>query len=82
MSVGLRGSGFENGAQVMFGGAGTVVTLVDSSTLEGTARALPTAPARITVVNPDDTIRSRRRLHRQLISPLATTYRSTEIRGF
>jgi hypothetical protein len=55
VSVRIRGSGFQNGATVMFGGAGAVVSFVDSSTLRVTTPALPVGAARVTVVNPDGT---------------------------
>jgi hypothetical protein len=53
VSVRIRGSGFQNGATVTFGGAGAVVSFVDSSTLEVTTPNLPVGAARVTVVNPD-----------------------------
>jgi hypothetical protein len=55
VSVQIRGSGFQNGATVMFGGAVAVVSFVDSSTLQVTTPALPVGAARVTVVNPDGT---------------------------
>lgn len=55
VSVRIRGSGFKNGATVMFGGAGAVVSFVDSSTLQVTTPPLPVGAVRIAVVNPDGT---------------------------
>ncbi len=53
VSVRLRGSGFQNGAQVLFGNADALVTFVDSSTLQVTTPVLPVGPTRITVTNAD-----------------------------
>ncbi|MFZ3265814.1 MAG: IPT/TIG domain-containing protein [Terriglobales bacterium] len=53
VSVRLRGSGFQNGALVLFGNAAAVVTFVDGSTLQVTTPVLPAGPTRITVTNPD-----------------------------
>ena len=55
VSVRLRGSGFQSGAQVSFGTAAAGVAFVDSSTLQVTTPELPVGPARITITNPDGT---------------------------
>lgn len=53
--VQVGGSGFENGAQVLFNDTPASVTYVDSSSLQVTSPTLPVGPTRITVVNPDGT---------------------------
>lgn len=55
VSVKLRGSGFQNGATVMFGSANATVSFVDSSTLQVTTPSLPPGAARVTITNPDGT---------------------------
>ncbi len=57
VSVKLRGSGFQNGATVMFGSASATATVsfVDSLTSQVTTPSLPPGAARITITNPDGT---------------------------
>jgi len=53
ITVTLRGSGFQVGATVQFGGSQAATTFVDSQTLNVNVPALPAGSLRITVVNPD-----------------------------
>ena len=53
ISVKLRGSGFQSGAQVFFGTSSAIVAFVDSSTLDVTTPSLPIGSVRVVVVNPD-----------------------------
>ena len=50
--VTLRGSGFLNGASVLFGTSQAATTYVDAETLTATVPALSAGPVRITVKNP------------------------------
>lgn len=50
--VTLRGSGFQNGANVLFGTSQAATTYVDAETLTATVPAMSAGPVRITVKNP------------------------------
>ena len=51
--VTIRGSGFQSGALVTFGGKSAAVTLRDENTLIVTSPALSTGSQRVTITNPD-----------------------------
>jgi hypothetical protein len=55
-TVTLRGSGFQGGATVKFGGSQASTTFVDSNTLRVTVPSLSAGPVRVTVANPDGDI--------------------------
>jgi len=52
-TITIRGSGFQNGATVMFGAAQAATTLIDASTLTAVAPTLAPGAVRISVKNPD-----------------------------
>jgi hypothetical protein len=52
-TVAVRGSGFQNGAQVLFNTTPANVHFIDGSTLQVTSPAVPAGTVRITVVNPN-----------------------------
>jgi hypothetical protein len=52
-SLTIRGSGFQTGASVTFGGKPATVTFKDSNTLTVTAPALSSGPQQILITNPD-----------------------------
>jgi DNA-binding beta-propeller fold protein YncE len=49
----IRGSGFESGATISFGGALATTTYVDADTLHVNVPAISPGPVRVTVTNPD-----------------------------
>jgi hypothetical protein len=51
-SVTIRGSGFQAGTTVTFGGVAAPTSFVDTSTLQVTTPALPADAARVTITNP------------------------------
>ena len=53
ITVTLRGSGFQNGVTVSFGGTQVSPTFVDSNTLRAVVPSLPTGPVRVATTNPD-----------------------------
>jgi len=53
VTVKLRGSGFQSGAQVLFNNTHVGATFIDGSTLQVNTPPLVAGPVRITVVNPD-----------------------------
>ena len=52
-TVVVRGSGFQNGAQVLFNKTQASAQFIDSSTLQVASPAVPAGAVRITVVNPN-----------------------------
>jgi hypothetical protein len=52
-TVVVRGSGFQNGAHVLFGKTQATAQFIDGSTLQVTSPAVPAGAVRITVVNPN-----------------------------
>lgn len=48
----IRGSGFQNGAVVLFGTTQVSSTFVDASTLQATVPTLPSGPIRVSIRNP------------------------------
>ncbi|HLJ76394.1 MAG TPA: IPT/TIG domain-containing protein [Acidobacteriaceae bacterium] len=53
-TVTIRGSGFESGTKVSFGGTSAAVTFVDAMTLQvSVPPSLPSGPVQITITNPD-----------------------------
>jgi hypothetical protein len=50
--VTLRGSGFLNGAIVLFGASQAATTYVDAETLKATVLTMAAGPVRLTVTNP------------------------------
>jgi len=53
VSVRLRGSGFEQGTQVLFNNTHATVQFIDNSTLQVTSPSISAGSVRITVLNPD-----------------------------
>jgi DNA-binding beta-propeller fold protein YncE len=53
--VTLRGSGFQNGSTVKFGGVTATVNYVDAQTLQVTVPTLPPGPVQVTVTDTDGT---------------------------
>lgn len=51
-SVTIRGSGFQAGTTVIFGGVAAPTSFIDTSTLKVTTPALPAGGARVTITNP------------------------------
>jgi hypothetical protein len=57
-SVTIRGSGFQTGTTVTFGGVAALTSFVDTSTLHVTTPALPAGGVRVTIANPGGAVYS------------------------